>query len=149
MLQLIRTNSDNPDFQKLVTELDKELKIRDGEDHPFYDQFNKIDAIRFVVVAYSGSAPVGCGAIKKFDHQTMEIKRMFVLKNQRGQGIATAILKMLEEWSREMKVQKCILETGINQPEAISLYKQTGYSIIPNYAQYAGVETSLCFEKIL
>ena len=50
MISLIRTNSDNIDFIKLVQLLDTDLKIRDGDDHEFYNQFNKIDLIKHVVV---------------------------------------------------------------------------------------------------
>jgi len=39
------------------------------------------------------------------------------------------------------------LETGLRQPEAIALYNKSGYSVIPNYGQYAGKYNSLCFEK--
>jgi GNAT superfamily N-acetyltransferase len=68
---------------------------------------------------------------------------------RRGQGIANAILKRLEEWSAGMDYKKCLLETGKNQPEAIALYKKNGYVIIANYGQYENVDNSVCFEKIL
>jgi len=41
------------------------------------------------------------------------------------------------------------LETGINQPEAMSLYEKSGFKRIPNYPPYVGVESSFCFEKVL
>lgn len=78
---LKRTTSDDSDFQNLVILLDQDLKIRDGVEHFFFAQFNKLDSIRNVVVHYSDSKPVGCGAFKKYDAQTVEIKRMFVKKN--------------------------------------------------------------------
>jgi hypothetical protein len=55
----------------------------------------------------------------------------------------------LEKWTAELSYGKCILETGIKQPEAIGLYKKSGYTVIPNYGQYAGIENSVCFEKQL
>ncbi len=149
MIQLERTNSDNLDFQKLVTELDKDLAIRDGDDHAFYAQFNKIDTIKHVVIAKLDNKVVGCGAIKAFDDSTMEVKRMFVDPEFRGKGIASIVLSELEEWSREMGVKRCILETGNQQHEAIALYHKNNYQIIQNYGQYAGVENSFCFEKQL
>jgi len=147
MLTLKRTNSESTDFQKLNTELDKELAISDGKDHPFYAQYNKIDSIHHVLVGYDGEKPIACGAIKKYSDEIMEIKRMFVLTENRGKGIASLVLKELELWAKELNFKKCILETGINQPDAISLYKKNGYKIIPNYGQYANVENSFCFEK--
>jgi putative acetyltransferase len=145
----IRTNSDNSDFKGLVKLLDAGLKIIDGEDHSFYSQFNKIDKIKHVVVIYEEDKPVGCGAIKEYSPDAMEIKRMFVLKENRKKGIASKILTELEEWAGEMSYKKCILETGKRQPEAIGLYRKNGYSDIPNYGQYTGIENSVCFEKEL
>lgn len=149
MIHLLRTDSSNPDFQELVTLLDADLKIRDGEDHAFYSQYNKIQAIKHVVVAYQDDEPVGCGAVKEYEPGTMEVKRMYVSEDKRGSGIASAVLKELEIWAAKLGYSKCILETGINQPEAIALYKKNNYSIIPNYGQYTGIENSICFEKIL
>jgi hypothetical protein len=59
------------------------------------------------------------------------------------------ILSELQLWAKEMNFKKCILETGIRQIEAIALYKKSDFIIIPNYGQYEGIETSICFEKKL
>ncbi len=147
MLNIIRTNSDNPDFISLVKLLDAELAERDGEDHPFYAQFNKIDKIKYVVVAYENDKPVSCGAIKEYSSDTMEVKRMYTLLESRGKGIATKVLIELEKWAKELSYGKSILETGKKQPEAIALYTKNGYKLIPNFGQYAGVDNSVCFEK--
>lgn len=149
MINIVRTNSDHPHFRALVELLDADLAIRDGEDHPFYAQFNKIDKIKYVVLAYENEKPLGCGAIKEYEAGTMEIKRMYVAPEGRNKGIASKILGHLESWAAELSYAKCILETGIMQPEAIGLYKKNGYKLIPNYGQYAGVQNSLCFEKQL
>lgn len=147
MYRLQRTNSDDPDFQALVRELDKDLAIRNGEDHSFFAQFNKINAIKHVILAFENEQVVGCGAIKEYDADTMEVKRMFVPLEKRGKGIASAVLKELEHWAKELGYQTCVLETGRKQPEAIAVYKKNNYRIIQNYGQYAGVESSVCFEK--
>lgn len=149
MITHIRTNSGNKDFQKLVAALDRDLAIRDGEDHAFFAQYNKITQINHVVVAMDGAAPVGCGALKEYEPGVMEVKRMYVPPAQRKRGIATHVLGELERWAGEMGYARCILETGLAQPEAIGLYKKNGYTLIPNYGQYAGVEKSVCFEKKL
>ena len=147
MIQLIRTDSNNPDFIELVRFLDADLAERDGEDHAFYNQFNKITHIKHAVVAYTEGVAVGCGAIKEFEAKAMEVKRMYTLPQQRGKGLATIVLTELENWAREMAYTRCVLETGKKQPEAIELYKKNGYNIIPNYGQYEGIENSVCFEK--
>jgi GNAT superfamily N-acetyltransferase len=149
MIYCLRTNSDNLDFRKLVAALDADLRNRDGEEHGFYAQFNKIDKIKEVVVAYDDERPVGCGAIKAFTPDSMEVKRMFVTPTSRGKGVASIILKELEAWAVELNVSKCVLETGKRQPEAIRLYTKNAYHLIPNYGQYEKVENSVCFEKIL
>ena len=147
LITLIRTDSANKEFIKLVKCLDAYLAEKDGEDHSFYDQFNKIDTIKYVVVAFENGRPVGCGAIKEYAPDTMEIKRMFTLPESRGKGVARKVLSELETWATELQYKKCVLETGKRQPEAIAVYKKTGYHLIPNYGQYAGMEYSICFEK--
>lgn len=149
MLKTIRTNSDHPDFIQLVKLLDADLAIRDGDDHSFYAQFNKIDKIRYVVLIFENETPVGCGAFKEFDAHTVEIKRMYVVPVGRRKGIASLVLSELELWARELKFLRCVLETGKKQPEAIGAYQKNGYHLIANYGQYAGVENSVCFEKVL
>ncbi|MCC7501141.1 MAG: GNAT family N-acetyltransferase [Flavobacteriales bacterium] len=147
--QLIRTDSTDPAFRELVAELDKDLAIRDGSEHAFFAQFNKLNDIRHVVVVLDGSAPIGCGAFKPFDGSAVEIKRMYVPPTHRQKGIASAVLGTLERWAHELGYGRCVLETGTKQPEAIALYRKCGYHLIPNYGQYAGVESSMCFEKVL
>ncbi len=149
MIKIIRTNSDNPDFIELVKLLDAYLAEIDGDDHLFYAQLNKAAKMKYVVVAYENDKPAGCGAIREHAPGIMEVKRMYTLPEYRGKGIATKVLADLENWSRELFIEKCILETGKRQPEAISLYKKNGYKIIPNYSQYAAMENSVCFEKEL
>jgi len=149
MIRLFRTDSGNMDFILLVKELDADLAERDGEEHSFYSQFNKVDLIRHVVIAYQNNMAISCGAIKEYDPKTMEVKRMFTSPENRGKGFAGIILHELENWAREMNFEKCILETGKRQEEAIRLYKKSGYDIMPNYGQYAGIENSVCFKKDL
>lgn len=147
MLHIKRTNSDDPDFTALVKYLDAYLAEVDGEDHEFYAQFNKIGRIKHAVVAYDDNLAVGCGAIKEYAPGIMEVKRMYTRPTHRGKGIATRVLSALEQWAAELQYEKCMLETGKRQPEAIALYVKNGYQPIPNYGQYANVENSVCFEK--
>ena len=149
MIKLVRTNSDNPDFVALVKQLDTYLAIIDGEDHSFYDQFNKIDKIKHVVVAYLNNQPMACGAIKAYMPNAMEVKRMYTSTESRGKGMATQILTELENWAAELGYQKCVLETGKRQEDAVALYQKNGYLLIPNYGQYATIANSVCFEKAL
>ncbi len=147
MVVLKKTNPENADFTKLVALLDKDLAIRDGEDHAFYDQFNSTSILKYALVAYFEGEPAGCGAIKPIGREAMEIKRMFVRPKFRGRAIATTILRELELWTRELGYRRCVLETGKRQPEAIALYQKNGYQTIPNYGPYQGILNSVCFEK--
>lgn len=149
MPKLVRTNSDDSDFRELVALLDADLRIRDGAEHSFYAQFNKIDKIRHVVVAYENESAIGCGAFREYELGVAEIKRMFVRPENRGRGIAGQILIELENWARELKYSQCILETGVKQPEAIRLYQKSGYEKIPSYGQYLNLENSVCMKKTL
>ena len=149
MKKIIRTDNKNVDFNKLIIELDAYLKVTDGADHEFYNQFNGLDNIKNVVIAYQDSQAIGCGAFKKLDNETIEIKRMYVKFAHRGSGTAQAILNSLELWALEKGFKKCILETGNRQVEAIKFYKKAGYKSIPNYGQYIHMEDSNCFEKLV
>jgi putative acetyltransferase len=144
-----RTNSDDADFQQLVVLLDEDLAIRDGDEHAFYNQFNKIQNIANVIVCYVNDKAIACGAFKKYDDTKVEIKRMFTLPEYRGKSIGHRVLKELELWAAELHYTACILETGKKQPEAIRLYEKAGYKIIENYGQYAGVENSVCMMKLI
>ncbi len=149
IIKLLRTDANNLDFKDLIILLDAGLAISDGKNHQFYTQFNKTDQINYVIIAYQNSKAVACGAIKKYDENTMEVKRMFTSTQSRKKGIAGMILSELQNWAIEMDYTRLILETGIRQKEAISLYTKTNFILVPNYGQYAGIETSLCFEKRL
>ena len=109
---LTRTTSDNPDFQHLVSLLDAYLAIIDGDEHAFYAQYNKTAMLKHAVVYYENNVPVGCGALKIIDNETVEIKRMYVEPDFRGKGIAAAILRELEQWANELNYTNSILETG-------------------------------------
>lgn len=149
MTHFIRTDSGNTHFQNLVVLLDADLRERDGDEHAFYAQFNKIATIRNAIVCYVDDKAIGCGAFREYDQSKVEIKRMFVLPEYRGHGIAKKILKELELWAAELNYTEYILETGKKQPEAIHLYQKAGYLIIPSYGQYLDIENSVCMMKII
>jgi GNAT superfamily N-acetyltransferase len=149
MITLKRTNSEDTDFIKLVILLDQDLAIRDGEDHAFYNQFNKTDAIKHVIVFYENDIAVGCGAFREKKEDTVEIKRMYVHPDHRKKGIASSVLAALEIWAKEVGYVYTILETGKNQPEAINLYQKLNYTIIPNYPPYEKIDNSVCMKKTL
>ena len=149
MTKLVRTTSDNADFRNLINALDEDLYRRNGEAQLQYRQYNQVDLIDHVVVVYFEGKPVGCGCYKRFDDETVEMKRMFVLPEMRGKQLAARMLQELEKWALEEGNTGAVLETGHKQVEAIRLYNVAGYSLIENYGQYIGMEESICYRKKL
>ena len=96
------------------------------------------------LLAWRDGEPVGCGGWRIMAHYTddgvgedvAEVKRMYTVPEARGQGVARAMLKALEESARQAGMRRLILETGDRQPEAIALYESSGYSLIKNYGYY-------------
>lgn len=147
MITFVKTTYKNEDFKHLVTALDADLSVKDGDEHDFYHQFNGIEGLHQVVLVYDDTQPIGCGAFKPMDSTTVEIKRMYVTPEFQGKGIGSKILKELEVWASSLNFKTCRLETGIRQPDAIALYTKNQYQIMPNYGPYKGIENSVCFSK--
>ena len=148
-VKLIRTTSDDPDFRKMVDALDEDLYQRNGEGQKQYQQFNQIDHIKHAIVIYLEGKPVGCGCFKRFDDQTVEMKRMFVQIEMRSKQLAARMLQELEKWAVEEGNSAAVLETGHKQVEAVRLYNVAGYTLTKNYGQYIGMEESICYRKEL
>ena len=147
--EIIRTESSHEDFVKLVRQLDHYLAIIDGDEHDFYHQYNQIENLDHVVLLSIDGKTVSCGAFKKLDEETVEIKRMWTLPDYRGKGCASTVLGELEHWAREEGYTNSMLETGRRMQDAIKLYLQIEYAETENYGQYIGVENSICFKKSL
>ena len=146
---LKRTTAGDPDFVLLIKQLDHELWVELQEDQATYDQFNKVPDIQTAVIVYVNDKPVASGCFKQKAGDTVEIKRMFVQKPFRGQGLSKLVLHELETWAVEEGYHKAVLETSMHFTRAIRLYQTNGYSKIPNYATYDLLEESVCMEKIL
>ena len=146
MITIKRTTSDDLDFKYLTQLFDDYLVDIDGDEKDFFAFYNQV-YIKNVLICYDNEVAIGCGSFKEFELKVAEIKRMFVLPEQRGKGIATSILNQLEFWAAALGYSSCILETSIRLESAIALYKKMGYEIIPNFGQYIGVESSVCMRK--
>ena len=145
-MKVIKTNSDHPDFKKLSALFDEYLVDIDGDEREFFAHYNNVQ-LDHVLVVYDEERAVGCGAFKKYEEDTAEIKRMFVLPEARGKGIANMILTEIESWAIEQGFAHFILETSPKLHHAIALYTKMGYQFIPNYGQYIGIENSVCMKK--
>lgn len=149
IIVLKRTDSNERDFRQLITLLDQNLVEINGDVQADYDQHNIIDHIETVVIAYADGTAAGCGCFKKFDANTVEIKRMYVDKPHRQKGIARKILNELRQWAQELGYGQLVLETGKRHHEALALYQKMGHVIIPNYGPYVDMEESICMRKVL
>ena len=103
-----------------------------------------------ILLVYLDGAAVGCGAVRRLDEATAELKRMYVEPSVRGRGIGRALVQALEAEARRLGARRVVLETGTRLAPAIRLYETTGYARIPLYGEYvASSDTSLCFGKSL
>ena len=148
-LTIKRTTGSDPDFALLIRQLDNELWNEMSEVQATYDQFNKVPDIDTVLLVYKNGEVIACGCFKKYRNDTVEIKRMYTVKEERGKGIAAKVLSELEKWAVELNYRYAILETGIKLLSAVHLYKKSGYSVTENYDQYIGLEQSVCMKKEL
>ena len=148
-IKIIHTDSRNKDFIKLINLLDDDLNGQYGELQKQYDKHNKVDYINDVVIIYDDEVPVACGGFKEHDSESVEMKRVFVKKENRRQGLSKKVINELEKLVQAKDYKYAVLETGKKQIEAINLYKSSGYEMIENYGPYVGYENSICMKKDL
>jgi len=141
---------DSADARRLITSLDEHLASRYPPEQRFGPNLKPeqiaVGLGTFVIARADGRA-VGCGALRKLDETSAEVKRMYVEPAVRGQGVAKIILEHLEKVGRELGVHRLVLETGIYQAEAIGLYHRAGFEPVRCWGEYAESVTSVCFEK--
>jgi putative acetyltransferase len=152
-LQLVSADPHGPDAQRLLAELTSELAViyADlGYDGTGGFALADLDEPRAVfVVAYAGDRAVGCGALRPYDVDIAEVKRMYTVPPWRGHGVAAAVLAELERHARAFGYPTMRIETGDRQPGAIRLYERSGYRHIPPFGPYVAWNDSVCFEKPL
>jgi putative acetyltransferase len=105
--------------------------------------------ISVFLIAFEGEDAVACGGLREIDESHGEIKRMFVSRDHRGSGVATSLLRALEDRARDRDWDRLVLETGDRLPEAIRFYEREGYTRIPNFGHYANSTLSLCYGRTL
>ena len=133
----------------LTDELHNDLELIYGKGviEEFAEE-NKQMLIFYVAYDESDNA-VACGALKHFNDDTAEIKRMYVKPEYRGRGLSKLILSELEDKARELNYNRLVLETGLKQPEAMNLYSKFGYKPLKCYGRHADDPDSRCFEKFI
>src|SRR5919108_6315853 len=140
----------SPDVQALIARLDAEITERypNPEDNFFELAEEQVDGRRGVLlVARADGHTVGCGALRRLDPTTGEIKRMYVAPSARGGGVGARILAELERHARALGMRRLLLETGERQVEAVRLYQRAGFTRVPCFGEYADAPLSLCMGK--
>lgn len=148
-IHVVKTTTANPDFIFLFRTFDTFLWERYPELKTDYWGNNIIEFNDNVYIVYRDEKPVACGCFKKYNQNTAELKRMFVLPEARGLGLAQLVIKELEREAENQDFQILILETLYKQIEAISLYKKRGFKIVDNYEPYIGLTNSVCMSKLI
>lgn len=156
IMELVVCGYDDPVARKLVAEVQQEYVARYGsQDETPTDPAEFAAPLGHFVVGRLDGDPVACGGWRAHDGEPnfldgdAELKRMYVVKRARGRGLARALLAELERSALERGRRRMVLETGINQPEAIQLYTSSGYVAIPKFGFYSCSETSRCYGKEL
>lgn len=150
---------DHPDAQRLIAEVQAEYVWRYGgpDDSPVNPaQFQPPQGL--FAVGYVDAEPVAMGGWRRHDEHdpqtswanpACEVKRMYVASAARGRGYARSMLAYLEETARRGGAHWLLLETGHRQPEAVELYRTSGYQPVPPFGHYAEAELSIHLGKQL
>ena len=156
VLELRVVGYGDPDAVALVARVQEEYVERYGSpDETPVDPAMFDPPEGLFLVAYLDGVPVGTGAWRRSPVRALggsaaaEIKRMYVVPEQRGTGLARRILAELESTAAATGYDLIVLETGLAQPEAIGLYESSGYAPIPGFGHYADSELNRCFAKRL
>jgi putative acetyltransferase len=150
-MDYVYTDGKNKDFVMLCGMLDEYLNGSVGgeKQRAQYAQYNTLEHIRDVIIAYDGGTPAACASFKQYEEGVAEVKRVFVREEYRGRGISRDMMSLLEEKAKERGYSSLILETGAPLTAAIGLYKKLGYRVTENYGQYAVMKESVCMRKDL
>jgi len=138
--------------QDLIRALNSELSERypeQGANHFRLDPDEVSEGRGVFLVLYETGVPIACGALRRLEPVTAEIKRMYVIPAARGRGVAWRILSALEAEARRLGAVRLVLETGERQSEAVALYKRAGFVQVPRFGEYEGSPLSLCMGKDL
>ena len=148
-MDYVRTDGKNEDFIENCRLLDMDLDrhVERQIKREKYQKFNQLDEIREAIVVYDHGRAVGGGAIRRYDDENIELKRVFVHNEYQGQGIGSRLVSLLIEWAAELGYRRMILETGELLAESCAVYKKLGFAVIPNYGPYADMPESLCMAR--
>jgi len=85
------------------------------------------------LLAWSDGLPVGCVGLKGAREQPAEVKRLWVSPAARGLGLARRLMSAVEDAARALSIPVLRLDTNSALPEAIELYRKSGWVEIPRF----------------
>ena len=100
---------------------------------------------RFLVGLTDDGTPVACGGLREAEG-CAELKKVYVAPAARGTGLGRALVRALADHARAQGLARLVLQTGLEQPEAVRLYESEGWTPIPVYGQYADDPRCRCYE---
>ena len=151
-LRLEREPLDSAAASALIAALNAELSAsypEEGANHFRLEPDEVAQGTGAFLVARVAGRPVACGALRMLDPSTAEIKRMYVIPELRGRGIARAVLAELEAECLRLGASRLVLETGARQTGALALYGRAGFVEIPAFGEYLDSPLSVCLAKAL
>jgi GNAT superfamily N-acetyltransferase len=143
---------DLPEVTRLIKALNAEMEQRypeEGANHFRLDAEEVAPGRGAFLVAYDGTQEVACGAVRLNEPGLAEIKRMYVVPQWRGRGIAKQLLAELEQHAVRIGARRLVLETGERQPEALAVYRRAGFVEMPRFGEYVDSPLSVCMGKTL
>ena len=138
--------------QALIAALNRELASvypEEGATHFRLDPSEVADGKGAFLIAFRGGVALGCGAVRRIDAVTGELKRMYVTPEARRWGVGQALLDALQAEARRLGLARLVLETGVRQARALSLYERNGFTRFVPFGDYVGSPLSVCMAKDL
>ncbi len=142
-------NEANPEIKGLIERLDAELTERLGKAQNAYDAHNGLADIEWFCLASRNGTALGCGALKRHSPGVYEVKRVYVDRSFRREGVAQALMERLIDKARSLGATELVLETNRDFASALGLYRKLGFRPIDRYGPYADREESVCLAKAL
>jgi putative acetyltransferase len=142
----------SPPARTLIAALNNELSRTYPEEGACHFRLNAdevADGRGAFLIAWRTGKPIGCGAIRRIEERTGELKRMYVIPEERGRGIGRAILQALEGEARALGISRVVLETGVRQQGALALYERARFLRIAPFGEYVASPLSICMAKEL
>jgi GNAT superfamily N-acetyltransferase len=141
---------DHPDVVRMVAEVQAEYVVRYGApDEAVVDPAEFVPPVGLFLVGFLDGVPVATGGWRRFDDRTAEVKRMYVVASARRRGLSRRMLAEIERSAGLAGIDRLVLNTGFEQPEAVALYEQTGYLPTSGFGYYADHPLALFYEKKL